>query len=197
MKMISRQAFTLLELLVTVAVIGIVSSILFNSSYTFLQEQKLRQAANELLSYLLTARAKALREASDSGKACEVKLNVANNTVAPTDAPANICKDSPSLPSLDLLTASGGKDLDIESTQSSALYITFTRVGTVASTNLSDPENLVELPRTFYFYNSATLPKQGKDGLQRCVMVDLNSIRMGWRKWKVGTPLPPCTYDGN
>jgi prepilin-type N-terminal cleavage/methylation domain-containing protein len=201
MKLFSRQGFTLLELMITVAVIAIVSSITLRSTYTFLQEQKLRQAANEFVSYLLTARAKALREASVSGKACEVTLNASDTIVAPTNLAENVCNDAPPLPTLDLLVASGGKDLVIRSTQSSALYITFTRMGTVASANLSDPDNLVALPRIFYFYNSATLPTEGKDGLQRCVMVDLNSIRMGWRKWEFGTlPIsssPPCTYNGN
>ena len=95
MRLISRQAFTLLELLVTVTVIGIVSSLLIRSTYTYLQEQHLRQAANELLSYLLTARARALREANLSGKACEVQLNASTSTVQATTASANICNDSP------------------------------------------------------------------------------------------------------
>jgi len=197
----SRKGFTLLELIVTVAVIGIVSSIVIRSTYTFLQEQKLRQAANEFVSYLLTARAKALREADEPGKACEVQLN-ADTTVGPTTGPLNICNGSSGLPPINLLAASGGKDLTIDSNQNSTFYVTFTRMGTVASSNLSDLATFITLPRIFYFYNSATQPKSADEkGLQRCVMVDLNSLRMGWRKWQFGTPpnspSPPCTYNGN
>jgi len=187
MKLLSRQAFTLLELMVTVAVIGIVSSIVIPSTFRFLQEQKLRQAANELVSYLLTARAKALREASVSGKACEVMLDNSDKTASPTTNPANVCKDAPPLPILNLGTASGDGNLTITSNQGSSPYlITFTRMGTVASSNLS-PDALVSLPRIFYL--SHTSAKH-----QRCVMVDLNSLRMGWRNPEESLT---CTYNGN
>jgi prepilin-type N-terminal cleavage/methylation domain-containing protein len=192
--MISRQAFTLLELMVTVAAIGIVLSVVIPSTYTFLQQQKLRQASNELVSYLLTARARALQQAGEPGKACEIKLDASNNTIAPSaNQPSNVCSDSPGLPSLSLLAASGGRDLTITSSQGgSPFYITFTRMGTVASTNLSDP-TAITLPRIFYFSNTAT-----EASLRRCVMVDLNSLRMGWRNTtSTTTQNSPCTYDGN
>jgi prepilin-type N-terminal cleavage/methylation domain-containing protein len=193
MKLLSRQGFTLFELIITVAVIAIVSSIGLRNTYTFLQEQKLRQASNELLSYLLTARAKALREAnvSESGtvKACEVKIDASSNTISPTpDSPANVCNDYPSLPELNLLAASGGSNLTLTASNggSSPFFITFTRMGTVASSNLSSSET-VTLPRIFYLSNpSAT-------NLQRCVMVDLNTLRIGWRNSDAGA----CTYNGN
>jgi prepilin-type N-terminal cleavage/methylation domain-containing protein len=187
MKLLSRQAFTLLELMVTVAVIGIVSSIVIPSTFRFLQEQKLRQAANELVSYLLTARAKALREASVSGKACEVMLDASNKTVSPTtNQPANACNDSPPLPVLNLIAASGGSDLTITASEgNSPFFITFTRMGTVASSNLSS-STLVSLPRIFYLSNARATH-------QRCVMVDLNSLRMGWRNSESDS----CSYNGN
>jgi len=193
MKLLSRQGFTLLELMITVAVIAIVSSITLRSTYTFLQEQKLRQAANEFVSYLLTARAMALREASVSGKACEVTLNASDNIVAPTNLTENVCNDAPPLPPLDLLVASGSSELAINVGDGGPLLITFTRMGTVASSNLSppaDPNNLVRLPRIFYFSNTSATR------MQRCVMIDLNSLRMGWRN----SPTPadaPCIYNGN
>jgi|GEM_PF-3561704 len=188
MRLISRQAFTLLELLVTVTVIGIVSSLLIRSTYTYLQEQHLRQAANELLSYLLTARARALREANLSGKACEVQLNASTSTVQATTASANICNDSPGLASLDLLTASGGDALTITASEgSSPYYITFTRLGTVASSNLSS-STTITLPRIFYLSNSPATQ------MQRCVMVDLNSLRIGWRN---SSDTALCTYNAN
>lgn len=187
MRSVSRQAFTLLEVLVTVAVIGIVSSLVIRGTYTYLQEQNLRQAANELVSYLITARARALREANVSGKACELQLDSSTNIVEPTNQAANICNDSPGLPPLNLLTASGGRDLAITaSAGSSPFLITYTRMGTVASSNLSST-TAVTLPRIFYFSSTAT-------AMQRCVMVDLNSLRLGWRN---SSTTASCTYNAN
>lgn len=188
MRMISRRAFTILELMVTIAVIGIVSSLVMRGTYTYLQEQHLRQAANELVSYLLTARARALREANVSGKACEVQLNASTRTVEPTNAPANICNDPPGLAALNLLVASGGKALTITASEgSSPFYITFTRFGTVASSNLSS-STTITLPRIFYLSNSPATQ------MQRCVMVDLNSLRIGWRN---SSATANCTYNAN
>jgi prepilin-type N-terminal cleavage/methylation domain-containing protein len=188
MRLISRQAFTLVELMVTVAVIGILSSLVIRSTYTYLQEQHLRQAANELVSFLLTARGRALREANVSGKACEVQLNASTNSVEASSHAANICNDSPDLPRLDLLAASGGDALTITASEgSSPYYITFTRLGTVASSNLSS-SSTITLPRIFYLSNSPATQ------MQRCVMVDLNSIRIGWRNSPT-TAL--CTYNAN
>ena len=186
----SRHGFTMVELMVTIAAITIVTSVLASGAFKFLQEQRLRQSANELVSYLITARARALREATVAGKACEVALNATTKTVQPTTHSDNICNDSPSLPPLDLLSASGGSDLTITSSAgTSPFLITFTRMGTVASTNLSSA-TVVTLPRIFYFSNGSP----GATQVQRCVLVDLNSVSLGWRN----TPTTPsCTYDGN
>jgi len=188
MKSTPGQAFTILELMITVAVIGIVSTLVIRGTYTYLQEQHLRQAANELVSYLLTARARALREANVSGKACEVQLNASTNRLEATNQSANICNDSPALPALDLLAASGGDALTITSSQgSSPFYITFTRMGTVAASNLSS-STTITLPRIFYLSNTPATQ------MQRCVMVDLNSLSIGWRN-SSATAL--CTYNAN
>jgi len=186
----SRQAFTLLELMVTVAVIGIVSSVVVSSTYKYMQEQQLRQAANDLVSYLITARARALREATFSGKACEVQVNASTKTVEPTTHQDNICNDSPALQPLDLQAGSGVSNLTITSSAgSSPFLITFTRMGTVASTNLSSA-SVVSLPRFFYISNSSANATQ----VQRCVMVDLSSVSIGWRN---SATAATCTYDGN
>jgi prepilin-type N-terminal cleavage/methylation domain-containing protein len=207
MKNISRNAFTLLELMITVAVIGILSSLVIRSTYTFLQEQKLRQAANEFVSYLLTARARALREANVVPvKACEVFLEVPSNAspttvkLKPTNHLLNVCSD---IPELDLRATAGGSDLSMESLRwdqgssthvglDSSYPITFTHLGTVASRSLSDQDTALDvgLPRIYYFSNSATQ-------LRRCVMVDLNSLRFGWRNSKPSTNDALCKYDGN
>jgi prepilin-type N-terminal cleavage/methylation domain-containing protein len=186
MRGISRQAFTLLELMVTIAVIMIVSSLVIRGTYTYLQEQHLRQAANELVSYLLTARGRAMRDANDPDEACEVQLDAATSTVGATAAAANICNDPPVLPALNLLAASGAAALTITaSTGNSPYTITFTRSGTVAASNLSS-STAITLPRVFYLSNSPATQ------MQRCVMVDLNSLRIGWRN-SSATPL--CTYN--
>ena len=187
MREISRQAFTLLELMVIISVIMTVSSLAIRGTYTYLQEQHLRQAANELVSYLLTARGRALRDSNDvSGAACEVQLDAATNTVGPTTAAANVCNAAPVLPALNLLTASGGDALTISSSAGvSPFFITFTRSGVVASSNLSS-DTAITLPRIFYLSNSSATQ------MQRCVMVDLNSLRIGWRN-SPDTEL--CTYN--
>lgn len=180
----------MVELIVTIVAITIVTSVLASSAFRFMQEQRLRQSANELVSYLSTARARALRQATDSGKACEVELNASTKTVKPTTHSDNICNDTPSLPPLDLLFASGGSDLTITSSAGiSPFLITFTRMGTVASTNLSSA-TVVTLPRIFYFSNGSP----GATQVQRCVLVDLNSVSLGWRNTAAAAT---CTYDGN
>ena len=187
MREISRQAFTLLELMVIISVIMAISSLVIRGTYAFIQEQHLRQAANELVSYLLTARGRALRDANDvSGAACEVQLDADSNTVAASTAAANVCNDPPALPALNLLTASGGKALTItSSTGDSPFFITFTRSGIVASSNLSS-STAITLPRIFYLSNSSATQ------MQRCVMVDLNSLRIGWRN---SPATADCTYN--
>jgi prepilin-type N-terminal cleavage/methylation domain-containing protein len=199
MRTVSRQAFTLFELMLTVALIGIVSSLAFRSAYAYLQEQHLRQAANEFVSYLLTARARALREGSSSGKACEVFLEVPSDVspktvrvkpTTPTDLSKNACNSSPVL---DLRATGGGSDLTTESISGDSAYpITFTRLGTVASRSLSDVNGKppLTLPRIFYFSNTAT-------NVRRCVMVDLNTLRMGWRNSRPTAGDAHCTYNGS
>jgi len=187
----------MLELMVTVAVVLIISSIVIRSTYAYLQEQKLRQAANEFVSYLLTARSRALREGSLSGESCEVALVVPSKSpktvvIEPTQIPLNVCTDSPIL---DLRAVSGIGDLTIESFDDVSYPITFTKLGTVASSRLSSSgtaqASVLTLPRIFYFSNSATQ-------VRRCVMVDLNSFRIGWRNSKPTTSADSlCKYDGN
>lgn len=180
----------MLELMVTIAVITILLSVVVSMSYKFMQEQRLRQAANEFVSYLITARARALREANVSGKACEVQLDATIRTVAPTIHTNNICNQSPSLPVLDLLAASGASGLTITSNAGTSPYfITYTQMGTVATTNLSSA-TVRPLPRIFYFSNSSPNATQ----VQRCVLVDLNSVSIGWRN---SDGAATCTYDGN
>lgn len=171
------QAFTLVELMVIVAVIGIVSGVAFTSMASFLQEQKLRQAAAELASYLQSARAKAQRE----GASCELAFSGGSSTVIrPTAATGNVCNSSPLQAGLDLATVSGTSGLALSG--ATTTNITFTRSGTLASDSVSS-STVVSMPRLLYLSASGT-------SQQRCVFLDLVGIRIGWRNGTSGS----CNY---
>ena len=160
------QAFTLVELLVIVAVIGIVSGVAITGMAPFLQEQKLRQATAELASYLQSARARAQRE----GGFCQ--LAVSGTQIAPTTLTGNVCNNAPVQPSLDLAAVSAASGLAV--TASPSTPITFTRLGTLATATM---------PRMITLSANRT-------SLQTCVFLDLVGIRTGWRLGASGT----CTY---
>jgi Tfp pilus assembly protein FimT len=167
------QAFTLMELMLIVAVIGIVTGVAFTSMAAFLQEQKLRQAAAELASYLQSGRARAQREGgAQAGGVGFCELAISGTQIAPTTATYNVCNNAPLLPSLDLAAISAASGLAI--TASSSTPITFTRLGTLASATM---------PRMIYLSANATT-------LQSCVFLDLVGIRTGWRLGDSGA----CTY---
>ena len=152
------QAFTLVELLVIVAVIGIVSGVAITGMATFLQEQKLRQAAAELASYLQSARARAQRE----GGFCQ--LAVSGTQIAPTTATGNVCNNPPVQPRLDLAAVSAASGLAVMASPSTA--ITFTRLGTLATATM---------PRMITLSANRTT-------MQTRVFLDLVGIRTGWRR---------------
>jgi prepilin-type N-terminal cleavage/methylation domain-containing protein len=160
------QAFTLVELMVIVAVIGIVSGVAITGMAPFLQEQKLRQATAELASYLQSARARAQRE----GGFCQ--LAVSGTQIAPTTATGNVCNNAPVQPSLDLAAVSAASGLAV--TASPSTPITFTRLGTLATATM---------PRMITLSANRTT-------MQTCVFLDLVGIRTGWRLGASGA----CTY---
>lgn len=166
------RAFTLVELMVIVAVIGIVSGVAYTTMAAFLQEQKLRQASLELASYFQSARARAQRE----GGFCELAFSGASSTQvgpgATTAASGNVCKNDPQQPSLDVAAVSGASGLVVQASPSTA--ITFTRQGSLASTTM---------PRMIYLSAPGTTQ-------QRCLFLDLVGIRTGWRTGNSGA----CTY---
>lgn len=161
------QAFTLVELMVIVAVIGIVTGVAFTSMAAFLQEQKLRQAAAELVSYLQSARAKAQRE----GGSCELGFSGASLTrIGPVTGASNVCNTAPALAAADLDAVSGASGLALSGSTSP---ITFTRAGSLASDSLSNATQIT-MPRLIVLSASGT-------SLRACVFLDLLSIRSGWR----------------
>lgn len=174
--------FTLVELLVIVAVIGITSVVGLQSMASFLQEQRLRQAAFELVAYLQSARARAQRE----NGFCQ--LQISGTSLAPTTAANNRCAVitradgtvTPALPSLDLSTVSGLSTLALQG--STANPITFGRAGVLAAGRTGNSP--AALPRMLYVRVTSGTSQQ------RCVFLDLLSIRDGWRNGASGT----CTY---
>jgi Tfp pilus assembly protein FimT len=150
------QAFTLVELTVIVAVMGIVSGVAITGMATFLQEQKLRQATAELASYLQSARARAQRE----GGFCQ--LAVSGTQIAPTTLTGNVCNNAPVQPSLDLAAVSAASGLAV--TASPSTPITFTRLGTLATATM---------PRMITLSANRTT-------METRVFLDLVGIRTGW-----------------
>lgn len=181
-----HAGFTVVELLITVSILAIVSALAFNSIYSFLETQRLRQAAIELISYLHTARARAMRESSLSGRPCEVQLTASTTEIAPTNLSRNTCNDAPGLPSHNLRAASRVDGMSITSSLGSqATYLfTFTRFGTLANENISSTD-AVNYPIVLYLGATAT-------SVQRCVWIDTGLIRSGWRN---PPATPNCTYN--
>ena len=156
------QAFTLVELLVIVAVMGIVSGVAITGMATFLQEQKLRQATAELASYLQSARARAQRE----GGFCQ--LAVSGTQIAPTTATGNVCNNAPVQPSLDLAAVSAASGLAV--TASPSTPITFTRLGTLVGSTAT-----ATMPRMITLSANRTT-------METRVFLDLVGIRTGSRR---------------
>lgn len=182
----SSSGFSVVELLITISILSIISALAANGIFSFLEQQRLRQSAIELISYLHAARARAMRESSLSGRPCEVQLTAATTELAPTVATRNTCNDAPGLTALNLQASSRVQGLSISSSlgaQDTYLF-TFTRYGTLASENLSSTA-AVSYPQVLYLSGTGTT-------VQRCVWVDTGLIRSGWRNPPAS---PNCTYN--
>lgn len=62
----ARQGFTLLEILVVIAIVGIFAAVLWDANLRNVRQQQLRDAATQLQSDVNRARAQAVRMSSDS-----------------------------------------------------------------------------------------------------------------------------------
>jgi prepilin-type N-terminal cleavage/methylation domain-containing protein len=178
--------FTLAEVLITIAVMAVISAVSLNSIFSFLQQQRLRQASIELIAYLHTARGRAMRESSVSGRPCEVQLTAADTELSPTNLSRNTCNDPPALEALNLRGISQSENLAITSNAGNlATYVfTFTRFGTLATENINS-SSTITFPLIIYLSTNSS-------NVQRCVWVDTAMVRSGWRN---SPNVTNCTYN--
>jgi Tfp pilus assembly protein FimT len=178
------------EILITVAVIGIVSGMGYPALTAFIQEQRLSRSAEALMAYLQSARARAERLATNNST-CQ--LTISGITIGPSAISNNICAG---IPSLNLAQASGITGLTLTMDQNmpngTTYPITFNRSGTLAAEILAGTttsvlvSSVTPMPRLIYLSASGTQQ-------QRCVFLDMVSIRLGWRSGSSGV----CTYAAN
>lgn len=100
------NGFTVVELLVTVAIISILSAIAFRPFANFYNSQRLKYTAIELAGYIRTARAIALKD----GGVCQ--LAISGTTIAPSSLSGNKCTTGKPA-SLDLSSHSGAPGIEI------------------------------------------------------------------------------------
>lgn len=182
--------FTLVESLITVAVIGIVSGMGYPTLTAFMQEQRLSSSSQALMAYLQSARARAERLATNDST-CQ--LTITGITIGPSAISNNICDG---IPSLNLAQASGITGLTLTMDQNmpngTTYPISFNRSGTLVAEILAGTTSSVlvssvtPMPRMIYLSASGTQQ-------QRCVFLDMVSIRLGWRTGSSGV----CTYASN
>jgi prepilin-type N-terminal cleavage/methylation domain-containing protein len=119
------RGFTLLELLITVAVIGIASSITLITFLNFRRDSQLRHAAVALAGYLDVAKT----VAKGAAAACQLSITATPATVAPGTTPGSCA----SQPSLNLNDEAGATGI----TASGSTLITFTSRGFVSTETIT------------------------------------------------------------
>lgn len=163
--------FTLVELLVTAAVLVVVSSVSFPNVVRFYEDQKLRHAAIELQSHLQWGRTLAQRQQGRCTLAISSGTNGAAVQVTGSDACAAANQQA-----LNLSAVTGVRGLCVTSTGSGCgapAAIDFVLLGVLAGA-----------PRTLFLSGTAT-------NSQFCVDLGLTLIRVGFRNGSSGA----CTYS--
>jgi prepilin-type N-terminal cleavage/methylation domain-containing protein len=175
----SAPGFTLVELLVTAAVLVVVSSVSFPNLVRFYEDQKLRQAAIELQSHLLRGRTLARRLQSLCSLSISNGAGGATVQVSGSAGVTNNACSSTNLPPLNLTTEVGVRGLCIRNTDglpatcTAPAAITFIPIGVLAGA-----------PQTLFLSGTAT-------NTQFCVNTSLTLIRVGFRNGSSGA----CTYS--
>lgn len=168
--------FTLVELLVTAAILVVVSSVSFPSLVRSYEDQKLRQAAIELQAHLLRGRTLAQRLQS------RCSLSISNGSavqVSGTAGATNNACAAANLPSLNLSAETAVRGLCVSNADggpascSTPAAIQFIPLGVLAGA-----------PQTLFLSGTAT-------NTQFCVDLSLTLIRVGFRNASSGA----CTYS--
>lgn len=180
-------AFTLVELLVAVAVLVLLTSVSFPNLVRFYETQKLRQAAVELQSQLLRGRTLARRLQSP----CRLAIsNGANGATVQVTAPSTVLVNniainnacaSTNLSTLNLTTEVGVRGLCVRDTDGGPSTCT-----APAAIDFVPLGVLVGAPRTLYISGTATTQ-------QFCVDLNLTLLRLGFRNATSGA----CTYTSS
>lgn len=110
------QGFTVVELMVTVAIISILSAVAFRPFMAFYSSQKIKYAAIEVAGYLRMARAIALKD----GGVCEI--SVSGNTLSSSSLSGNKCTAS-NLPILNPSSVAGIAGLTMTSDSTSIAFV--------------------------------------------------------------------------
>lgn len=168
--------FTLVELLVTAAVLIVVSSVSFPNVVRFYEDQKLRQAAIELQSHLQRGRTLAQRQQGRCTLAISSGTGGAAVQVSGAADVTNTACPAATLPALNLSAVTGVRGLCVTSTGSGCsapAAIDFLPLGVQAGA-----------PRTLFLSGTATTT-------QFCVDLNLTLIRVGFRNGGSGA----CTYS--
>lgn len=168
--------FTLVELMITAAVLVVISSISFPALLRFYETQKLRQVAIELQSHLLRGRSLAQRFQNT----CTLSTsNGAGGAIVQVTG-SGACAAA-NLQALNLTAEVGVRDLCIRNTDglpatcSAPANISFLPLGVLVGT-----------PQTLYLSGTAT-------NTQFCVNLSLTQIRVGFRNASTGA----CTYSSS